>query len=117
MPQDPEIPNKTENRVTATALFGFWEVFRISRGNCTKPIYPWLGERFKYYFLDEMHYICCREGHTCHGTWELSEKSNDGRKGLFLILDNKVAYDIINVLSDEMQLSDGECEYYLVRKL
>jgi hypothetical protein len=117
MSPDPEIPNMTVGKITETTLCGFWEVFRISRGNCSQPIYPWLGKRFKYYFLDEMMYICCRDGHICHGTWGLTEKPDKGRKGLYLILDDKVAYEIKNVFSDEMKLSDGKCEYYLIRKL
>ena len=102
--------------ITVSDISGLWEVIRICDGY-NKVKYPWLGERFKFNFLDEMIYFCCKDGNPCHGTWELSEKTCNGKKQLFLILDDKVAYEIINVFSDEMTLSDGKCEYYLVRRL
>ena len=92
-----QIPPQT--KIAITDICGLWEVIRISREDCDKSTYPWLEERFKYHFLDEMMYICCRDGNPCHGTWGLSEKAYNGKKQLFLILDDKIAYEIINVFS------------------
>ncbi len=117
MYQNLKVPITTENNIEISAICGLWEVIHISREDCAKPIYPWLKERFKYHFLDEMMYVCCRDGNPSHGTWGLSEKVYNGKKQLSLILDGKIAYEIINVSSDEMTLSDSKCEYYLVRRL
>lgn len=105
------------SKITVSDICGLWEVFHISREDCAKRIYPWLGERFKYYFLDEMLYIRCRDGKLFQGTWGFSEKTFEAKNHLFLILDDKVTYEIVNVFADEMTLSDGKFEYYLVRKL
>ena len=99
-----------------TLLLGFWEVIRICDGN-NNVQYPWLGERFKFNFLEEMMFLCMKDGQCKHGTWELSEKVFDTKKQYSIILNGTFEYKIVGIENDEIILSDHICEYLLVRKL
>ena len=97
-------------------ICGLWEVIRICDGN-NKVQHPWLGERFKFNFLEEMMFLCIKDGQCHHGTWELSEKVFETKKRFSIILNGTLEYRIINIDMDELILSAKGCEYFLIRRL
>jgi hypothetical protein len=98
-------------------ISGLWEVIRISRENFANPIYPWVKDRFKYSFQPEMIFLCLQDGHTSHGTWELSEKTYETQKRYSIILNDTFEYTILYFSEDEITLSDHINKYLLVRRL
>ena len=104
------------NNIDIADICGLWEVIRICVGN-NKVQYPWLGKRFKFNFLDEMMFLCIKDGQHFHGTWELSEKSFKTKKRFSIILNGTFEYRIVDINEDEIILSDHKCEYFLVRRL
>ncbi len=97
-------------------ICGLWEVIRICDGN-NKVQYPWLGDRFKFNFLEEMMILCIKDGQHFHGTWELSEKVFETKKRFSIILSGTFEYRIVDIKEDEIILSDHLCEYSLIRRL
>ena len=97
-------------------ICGLWEVIRICDGN-NKVQYPWLGERFKFNFLEEMLFLCIKDGQNHHGTWKLSEHAFESKKRFSIILNDIFEYVINDINEDEIILSDYLCEYLLVRRL
>ena len=97
-------------------ICGLWEVIRICDDD-NEILYPWLGERFKFNFLDDMMFLCVKNGQHFHGHWELSEKTFDTKKRFSIILYSTFEYTIVDIDEDEMTLSGHKCEYYLARKL
>jgi len=108
------IPSATNIKISN--ICGLWEVIRICEGD-NKVLYPWLGERFKFNFLDKMMFFCMKDGQHSRGTWELTEKTFENKKRFSIILNGTFEYVIVDLSEDEITLSDHRCEYFLVRKL
>ena len=104
------------SRIEISDIRGLWEVIRIRRINET-PVYPWINKRFKFNFLDEMMFVCIKDGQHSRGTWELTEKILETKKRFSIILNGTFEYVIVDISEDEITLSDHRCEYFLVRKL
>lgn len=96
-------------------ICGLWEVIRISNGSVVS--YPWLKDRFKYSFQPEMFYVCLLNGNNSHGTWKLSEETYESEKRYSIVLNDKYKYTILDIDEDELNLSDYENNYLLVRRL
>ena len=107
-------PNVTN--IGIADICGLWEVIRICDGN-NKVQYPWLGDRFKFNFLEEMMFLCTKDGQHFHGTWELIEKAFETKKRFSIILNGTLEYRIIDIDMDELILSAKGCEYLLIRRL
>ena len=41
------------NNIEISDVLGLWEVIRINRVD-ENPVYPWIKERFKFNFIDDM---------------------------------------------------------------
>ena len=108
------IPTPTDIKIHD--ICGLWEVIRICEGD-NKVLYPWLGDRFMFNFLNEMRFVCIKDGQHSHGTWDLTEKVFETKKWFSIILSGTSEYMIIEIDEDEIILSDHRCEYLLVRKL
>ncbi len=104
------------NDITISDICGLWEVIRICEGD-SKVLYPWLRKRFMFNFLDEMMFVCIKDGQHSRGTWELTEKIFETKKRFSIILNGTFEYVIVDISEDEITLSDHRCEYFLVRKL
>ena len=96
-------------------ICGLWEVIRICEGD--SKLYPWLRERFMFNFLDEMLFVCIKDGQHSPGKWELTETTFENKKQFLIILNGTFEYVIVDISEDEIILSDHKCEYFLVRKL
>ncbi len=68
-------------------------------------------------FLDEMMFVCIKDGQHSHGTWELSEKIYGTQKRYSIILNDTFEYKILDFSEDEITLSDHINKYLLVRRL
>ena len=68
-------------------------------------------------FLDEMRFVCIKDGQHSHGTWDLTHKTLENKKQFSIILNGIFEYTIVEIDEDEIIMSDHRCEYFLVRKL
>ena len=98
-------------------ICGLWEVIRISRKDDNNTSYPWLNGRLKFNFLEEMLFLCIKDGQNHHGTWELSEKAFETKRRFSIILNGTFEYTVVDIDEDEMTLSVQTTEYLLVRRL
>ena len=108
------IPSSTDIKISD--ICGLWEVIRICEGDKI-ALYPWLRERFMFNFLDEMMFVCIKDGQHSRGKWELTEKSFENKNRFSIILNGTFEYVIVDISEDEITLSDHKCKYFLVRKL
>ena len=96
---------------------GLWEVIRIFKDDEHFVSYPWIKDRFKFNFLQEMIFLCLKDGKTTHGEWELSGKSNESQDQYSIILNGTYEFKILEISKEEMILSDKSYNYLLVRRL
>ena len=68
-------------------------------------------------FLDEMRFVCIKDGQHSPGTRDLTEKVFETMKWFSIILNGTFEYMIIEIDEDEIILSDHRSEYLLIRKL
>ena len=110
-------PARKINHIEVRDIYGLWEVIRIYREGISPSSYPWLKGRFKFNFLEEMTFMCMKDGQHSHGTWELTETIHESGNRYFIILNGTFEYVILNISEDEIVLSDHTSNYLLVRKL
>ena len=68
-------------------------------------------------FLDEIMFVCIKDGQNSHGIWELSEKIHETQKRYCIILNDTFEYTILDLDEDEITLYDHINKYLLVRRL
>ena len=110
-----EVITSRAPEVKVSDISGLWEVIRIDEGEIT--VYPWIQGRFMFNFLEEMMFVCIKEGKHSKGTWELSEKTWESEKQFSIILNGAFEYMIMNIDEDEMIITDRSSKYLLARKL
>ena len=104
------------NNIEISDVLGLWEVIRINRVD-ENPVYPWIKERFKFNFIDDMVFECLRDGQQNHGTWEISEKAFETMQRFSIILNGIFEYRIVDIDEDEITLSDQMSKFLLTRRL
>jgi hypothetical protein len=109
------IPDQTDSEVAD--ICGLWEVIRIIQKDERSVTYPWIKNRFKFNFLPEMVFLCLKDGHSTHGTWELVVKTYEFQTLHSIVLNKTFEYIIIRISEEEMVLSDRKNDYFLVRRL
>ena len=111
-------PARKINHLEMRDIYGLWEVIRITRREGkSASSYPWLKGRFKFNFLEEMSFMCTKDGQLTHGTWELKESIHEKGLRYSIIINGTFEYVIVNFSEDEIELSDRNSIYLLVRKL
>ena len=96
---------------------GLWEVIRIFKDDGHFVSYPWIKDRFKFNFLQEMIFLCLKDGKNTHGDWELAGRTNEAHGRFSIILNGTYEFIILEISEEEMILSDRRNNYLLVRRL
>ena len=96
---------------------GLWEVIRIFKDDEHFVSYPWIKDRFKFNFLQEMIFLCLKDCKTTHGSWELVGRTNKSQGRFSIILNGTYEFIILEFSEEEMIISDRRNNYLLVRRL
>lgn len=110
-----EVITRRTPEIKVSDISGLWEVIRIDEGEIS--IFPWIRGRFMFDFLEEMMFVCIKEGKHSNGTWELSEKTWESEKQFSIILNEEFEYIIVDIDEDEMIITGRGSKYLLARKL